>query len=82
MHVDKVFAVLMRDVDAASGIDAIEIEANRFAAALLMPEFLLRSSLQSRVLDIDDEKPLGELAQRFRVSRQAMEFRLGNLFNA
>ena len=82
VHVDKVFAVLMRDVDAAAGMDAIEIEANCFAAALLMPEVLLRSSLRSRVLDIDDEKPLVELAQKFRVSRQAMEFRLGNLVNA
>src|SRR6202022_1163955 len=36
IHVDKKFTVLMRDPNSATGTDRLEIEANRFAAELLM----------------------------------------------
>src|SRR5438876_570068 len=36
LHVDKQYPVLMRDSKASKGIDRMEIEANQFAAELLM----------------------------------------------
>ena len=56
----------------------MEIEANQFAAELLMPTFLAEM-LSKQGIDIDDEKPLQRLAARFRVSRQALEFRIINM---
>lgn len=58
-----------------------EVEANRFAAALLMPEGLVRSVGQeiSQRSRLTDESLVGELAKRFDVSREAMKFRLANL---
>ena len=38
VHVDKEFPMLMRDAVSAAGVNEIEVEANLFAAALLMPE--------------------------------------------
>ena len=37
VHVDKNFPALMRDPRTATGTERIEIDANRFAAELLMP---------------------------------------------
>jgi len=79
VHVDKQFTVLMRGAVAASGKERIEIEANGFAAALLVPRLFLDQALAGRKFDIDDEGPLEELARKFRVSRQMMEYRIGNL---
>ena len=78
VHVDRRFPVLMRDANSAIGIEQIEIEANRFAAELLMPTFLLMPELKIRGFDIDDEQPLARLAQHFRVSTQALQYRIGN----
>ena len=41
-HVDKTITMLRRDGESAQGSVLIEIQANQFAAALLMPEFLIR----------------------------------------
>ena len=79
VHVDKRFPVLMRDANSATGMDLMEIEANQFAAELLMPTFLLSEMLNKQGFDIDDEEPLQRLAKTFRVSRQALEFRIRNL---
>lgn len=59
---------------SALGIDPIEIAANQFAAALLMPETIVRHYVD-RVGIVDIET----LAKRFGVSQQAMGFRLRNL---
>lgn len=80
VHVDKKFPMLMRDSVSAAGVDEMEIEANFFAAELLMPKELLMTALEDTPFDIDDEDVVGELARRFRVSPAAMRFRLGNLF--
>ena len=80
VHVDKEFPMLMRDAVSAAGVNEIEVEANLFAAALLMPESLLAKALGSEPLDIDDEGAVSALARSFRVSLSAMRFRLGNLF--
>lgn len=74
--------VLFRDGRAAEGRHSEEIDANRFAASLLMP----RPFIRREALDIVERSPgLGEgrtveaLATRFNVSEQAMRYRLVNL---
>jgi Zn-dependent peptidase ImmA (M78 family) len=79
MHVDKGFQVLMRDPKAASGTDRVEIDANQFASELLMPRFLLAPILETLKLQLDDEVEVEKLAKRFRVSKQAMGHRIGDL---
>ena len=80
VHVDKEFPMLMRDSVSAAGISEMEIEANFFAAELLMPEALLAKALGNEPFDIDDEGAVSALARNFKVSPSAMRFRLGNLF--
>src|SRR5450830_1828771 len=75
VHVDKQFRILMRDGVAATGTDTIEIDANRFAAELLLPSFLL-DELLIKEFDIDDEGPLEALAKKFKVSKQMLEYRI------
>ena len=80
VHVDRRFPVLMRDATSASGLDSREIEANQFAAELLMPKsFLVLEIRRKKAFDIDDDKPVMELANKFQVSKQALQFRLLNL---
>jgi len=80
VHVDKKLPFFMRDAKSATGTDKIEIEANQFAAELLMPEAILLKEIQREAFDIDDEAPLEELARKFRVSKQAMGHRIQNIF--
>ena len=79
VHVDKQFPVLMRDANSATGTQRMEMEANRFAAELLMPLFLLSAMLKKNGFDIDDEGPLEKLSQKFRVSKQALDYRIRNI---
>ena len=81
VHIDKEFSVLMRNAESASGTQRMEIEANRFAAELLMPSFLLVEMLKRKGFDIDDEKPLEKLSRKFRVSKQALEYRIMNMLH-
>ena len=80
VHVDKNFPVLMRDPKSATGTELVEIQANQFAAELLMPRKLIDQELAGKKFDIDDQGPIEELAKRFRVSRQALEYRIRNPF--
>ena len=77
-YVDTGYRVNFRDLDSGSGTKAEEIEANRFAAALLMPESMVRRAFEELAFDLagtgDDE--LRDLARLFGVSTQAMAFRL------
>jgi Zn-dependent peptidase ImmA (M78 family) len=74
-------AVQFRDERSSLAIDPEEIEANTFAAALLMPaeqvlahvKAALAAGISSR------EKLIGRLAQTFDVSAEAMGYRLVNL---
>lgn len=78
VHVDKGFPILMRDPKSATGTEEMEIQANRFAAELLMPAAWLEPAIADKKFDIDDDKPLEELARKFKVSRQALEYRIRN----
>jgi Zn-dependent peptidase ImmA (M78 family) len=60
-------------------VEVDEIEANAFAAALLMPESFLRQDLKKLSIDFDDASQIEALAKRYNVSSQAMTFRLLNL---
>lgn len=81
IFVDKV-VLNKRDGRSSYGIDRKEIEANTFAAALLMPERMVEKA----VLALVDERPsislsqlTADLATRFHVSQQAMGYHLVNL---
>lgn len=79
VHVDKQYPVLRRDQNSATGVESMEIEANAFAAELLMPEALLKDEANVPI-DIDDEGRITILAKRFKVSPAAMRNRLLGLF--
>ena len=53
-----------------------EIEANQFAAELLMPRAMIDQVMAGKQFDIDDDRPIEELAKKFRVSKQALEYRI------
>lgn len=74
--------VIRRDGKSSLGVDTEEIEANRFAAELLMPPKLVSEQVSKRIAKrahIAPEEMISELADVFQVSQQAMEIRLTNL---
>jgi Zn-dependent peptidase ImmA (M78 family) len=73
------FKVFNRDKRSSSGEDKIEIEANDFAAKLLMPEELIKKEVTEGDYDFSDEASIEKLAQKFLVSKQAMNIRLARL---
>jgi Zn-dependent peptidase ImmA (M78 family) len=80
VHVDRGNYISQRGVRASTGLDPREIEANQFAATLLMPPQLLRAE----VARIAGKQPLldshvSQLANLFEVSDQAMTIRLSTL---
>ena len=76
-HVDRDFRIHWRNRESSQGINLEEIEANRYAAELLMPERFLRQDL-AQYSDLD-EHTVKTLSARYRVSGTAMKFRLINL---
>ena len=81
VHVDKNFTVMFRSAASSTAQDVYEIEANTFAAELLMPESLLREDLLTLKLNMEDDKQLLMLANRYGVSTQALTYRLLNLMS-
>ena len=81
VHVDKQFAesVLKRDTSSATGNERLEVEANQFAAALLMPANILNELLEASPIDIEDESSIEEWANEFVVSKAALQYRIRNL---
>lgn len=79
VHVDRGFRVSHRDQRSATGTDLKEIEANQFAAALLMPSSLLLESIQRLGAEELYDAHITNLASIFRVSEQAMTIRLSVL---
>lgn len=78
---DRPVRVNLRDKNSSTATDREEIEANAFAASLLMPADLVRSELQRLPADVrqDPDRSAAALAARFEVSDSAMGFRLINL---
>jgi Zn-dependent peptidase ImmA (M78 family) len=79
VHVDEGFRVNLRDPRSATAEEVEEIEANAFAANLLMPSTWLKRDIDSDQLDPGDEEQLGKLAARYGVSLHAMALRLASL---
>ena len=76
--VDRRF-VFRRDQKAATGTDREEIQANMFAAEILMPRDWLLRDAGDLGFDMGDDDALRELARHYAVSQSAMAFRLANL---
>jgi Zn-dependent peptidase ImmA (M78 family) len=76
---DKAFRVNLRSETSGLGVDAEEIEANFFAACLLMPLRFLEADPEAALIDVEDAQAVRKLADRYGVSAHAMSIRLGNL---
>jgi len=80
---DNFFKINLRDNKSSKGSDTIEIEANYFAAELLMPRLILEKKLESikniDVINDEENSPLSEIATSLGVSKQALTYRLANL---
>jgi Zn-dependent peptidase ImmA (M78 family) len=72
---------LQRDELSALAVDPLEIEANGFAAELLMPRSWVLKEYEKRLkaTPVKAETVIRELARAFHVSPKAMEYRLANL---
>ncbi|MCC2102681.1 MAG: ImmA/IrrE family metallo-endopeptidase [Hyphomicrobiales bacterium] len=79
VHVDEKFPIYFRDGRSTTAENVLEIEANAFAANLLMPADWLRADLDSMRIDFSDDEALVRLADRYQVSTQAMALRLASL---
>jgi Zn-dependent peptidase ImmA (M78 family) len=83
VHLDSdrgAFMLNLRDSISSKGEDNDEREANLFAAELLMPEKFLKQELEGKELDIlGGSGFVHTLAKKYRVSTEALTFRLANL---
>lgn len=79
LFIDKGYTAVFRDTRSSTGAERAEIQANYFAAALLMPAELLLPEIRRSGFDLADEEALETLAERFQVSLQSMSYRLSNL---
>jgi Zn-dependent peptidase ImmA (M78 family) len=73
LHVDEDFRINLRD----GSVNDEEIDANAFAAELLMPTEFIERDIQK--LSRIDSGSVDTLARRYQVSSRAMEIRLTNL---
>lgn len=71
--------VFFRDDVSGKGISSQEIEANNFAAELLMPFDVITERLRRRPIDAFDDLAIQNLANYFEVSVQALTIRLVKL---
>ncbi len=79
IFIDKGFKVEFRNQASSTGEVLKEQEANAFAAALLMPEKLLRKEIKNHDFDMSEDTSVKELAKLFNVSMIAMTYRIDNL---
>ena len=78
-YIDRGYRVHFRDLESGSGTKQEEMEANAFAAALLMPATLVRDAFVRQPFDLTEDDVLVSLASKFKVSTQAMTYRLMKL---
>lgn len=77
LHVDG--TLILRDATSSQGSDRREIEANAFAAELLMPVEMLRRYIQGRGgIDLNNDREVANMARTFGVSGQALLIRLSD----
>ena len=76
---DMFVDAFLRSGNSAQGIDPQEIEANAFAAELLMPKRVLINEVAASSINVLDEDAIGWLAFKFGVSTAAMTIRLTKL---
>ena len=79
LQIDQHAFIAFRGPKSSTATDPSEIEANQFAAALLMPEDLLEECIAELGEDPDLQDAVTMLARRFDVSEQAMLIRLTSL---
>jgi Zn-dependent peptidase ImmA (M78 family) len=75
---DTAVRINFRDTVSGLATDREEVEANRFAAALLMPERMIMQQFGGAPVG-DPDDLIAHLARRFHVSVAAMTNRLANL---
>lgn len=84
LTVDRDFALKYRNGLSSQGTDLKEMEANFFAAELLMPAGLLKEHIdlfkdEYGAIDFEDDRFVKYLADKYQVSRHAMSVRLASL---
>ena len=79
LHVDEQYPIRFRDKTSSKAVDRTEIEANQFAAELLMPYDFLVAEINQLRDGISADEGIRLLAEKFIVSEQAMTFRLSGL---
>lgn len=82
LYIDRSAKVNFRDHRASLAIDSEEIEANTFAAELLMPENIVITETKRFVNNNSKSDPselIVSLAKKFKVSQKAIDYRLQNL---
>lgn len=87
LHVDRNFRnfrdtprrEIRRDELSSQAVDIAEIEANAFAAELLMPTQMIEREVRKYGVDPDDDELIHSMAKKYHVSMQAMTFRLAKL---
>ena len=77
-HIDHTYRVNYRSTKSSMAVDVEEIEANFFAASILMPKGFLIERDAAEYLDSDSG--VKQLAADFKVSPHAMSLRLANVF--
>lgn len=79
LFVDKSFRIEFR---RNTGVfSKKEWEANAFAAALTMPDWMVYDKVETHNIDFSDGNSIKVLADEFGVSQDAMAIRIANLFN-
>lgn len=76
LHIDERSPIGLRTDTSSMATDEREIEANQFAAELLMPFGFLEKDLSDLPEDIEAEEAVERLARKYQVSVQAMTVRL------
>lgn len=79
LHVDEHFPIAFRNETSSRASSPTEIEANQFAAELLMPSELLLRDVRNLPPETEPDHAVSELARRYQVSEQAMAIRLSAL---
>lgn len=80
-YIDTSIRYNFRDSDSSQGTSMDEMEANAFAASLLMPEDMLEEYIDNHhgYIDYNDDKEIKKMADTFQVSVQALMIRLAKL---